>query len=74
MTPAERRRRLRKILNGHNDAVGAFRAGSDAFDLAIAGMRQTMDAIQAANHAQREAIDSILTANNAALALFNDEA
>jgi len=81
MTPAERRARLRTILDRHNDAVRTFDASNDAIDQAVlgvedavAGIRPTVLAVQAASRAQREAIAAILAANAAALALFNDEA
>jgi hypothetical protein len=88
MTPDERRANLRTILDQHNEAVRAFHASGDAYDLAavgindaMAGLRDVMTgfehtirAMQEANHAQRQALDAIIAANSAALTLFSDEA
>ena len=71
MSPDERRRRLRAILDQHNVAVRAYHDAS--FDAAIAGMRATLDAMQQAQRAQDEAIAAVIAANTAALELFNEE-
>ena len=74
MTPDERTRLVRAILDRHDEAMHAFRDASYAFDGAIGSMRETLTAIHDANRAQGEAIGGIIAANRAALALLNDEA
>jgi len=73
MTPAERARLLRMILDEHDQALFELRDSSTAFDGAIGSMRETLSAIEKANHAQGRAIDRVIAANKTALALFNDE-
>jgi hypothetical protein len=72
MNPAERRRRIRTIIDQNADAVRALHEASTAFDKAIAGLGTTLAAIHSANQAQGEAIDAIVAANDSALALFNE--
>ena len=80
MTPAERSRHMKTIIDQHSEAVRAFRTSSDAFDHAMLGIdesmggfKQTFAAVQEASQAQREAMDAIIAANRAALTLFNEE-
>ena len=73
MTPSERARLLRMILDEHDQAMFELRESSNAFDAGISSMRQTLTAVQNANHAQGRAIDRVMAANKLALKLFNDE-
>ncbi len=73
MTPSERGRLLRMILDDHDQAIFELRDPSSAFDVAVSSMRQTLDALQSANNAQGRAIDRVRSANKVALALFNDD-
>ena len=73
MSPDERKRLVRIILDQHAEAMRAFRYASDAFDKAITGMRDTLPAVHDANHAQGQAINRMIAANQAALTLSNDE-
>jgi hypothetical protein len=73
MTPSERARLLRMILDEHDQAIFELRDPSNAFDAAISSMRQTLGVIQDANHAQGRAIDRVIAANKLARALFDDE-
>ncbi len=80
MTPAERKRLMRTILDQHAEAARTFRKSSDSFDHALlgiddrmTGLRRTLVAVQEANHAQRDAMNAIIAANEAALALFNED-
>lgn len=66
----EMRREIDTILDQHEEAFKAFRAASDAFDAAVAGLRATLDPVQSANHAQGDAIDAMRAANQAALRLL----
>ncbi len=72
MTPAERARLLRSLLDEHDRALFELRDSSTAFDSALGSMRQTLTAIESANHAQGRAIDRVIAANKAALTLFNE--
>jgi flagellar biosynthesis/type III secretory pathway chaperone len=72
MTPSERARLLRKILDEHDQAMFELRESSNAFDAGISSMRQTLAAVQNANQAQGRAIDRVMAANKLALKLFND--
>jgi len=49
----EMRREIDTILDQHDEAFKAFRAASDAFDAAVAGLRATLDAVPSANHGTR---------------------
>jgi hypothetical protein len=75
--PEDDKREIDEIIDRHNDAFGAFRDASDAFDAAVKGvgdtivsLRSSLDAVHAANRAQGEAIDAIRAANQAALRLL----
>jgi len=73
MTPAERARLIRTILDEQRRAMSAFNEASAAFDSAITGTRQTLAALQEANDAQGQAINRVIAANEAALALFDGD-
>jgi hypothetical protein len=73
MTPAERTRFVRTILDEQRHAMIAFQGASSAFDAAIMSTRETLAALHDANHAQGEAINRVVAANEAALALFEDD-
>ncbi len=80
MTPAERKRRMRAIIDQHAEAARTFRAtraalddATPGIDYSITGLRRTLVALEHANEAQRVALDAIIAANEAALALYNDD-
>jgi flagellar biosynthesis/type III secretory pathway chaperone len=66
------REALHRILDRHNDALGAFREAARAFDEAVDSIRDTMIAVRAANQAQGHAIEAMLAANREALTLLNN--
>src|SRR4030095_6983042 len=70
MTPPERARLLRMILDEHDQAMFELRESSNAFDAGISSMRLTLDALQSANTAQGRAIDRVRSAHKVALAPF----
>ena len=72
MTPADRTRLIRTILEEQRQAMAVFHEARNAFDTAISSSRQMMAALQDANQAQGRAINRVIAANDAALALFED--
>lgn len=72
MTTADRRARVREILDRHNDVARAFRRTTEMIDATQEGLEQAGRALRDATHAQREALDGMLAANAAALALYHD--
>ena len=73
MTPAERKRHIKTIIDENAEALRSFRDASAAFDKAVEGLGTTLGAIHTANQAQIEAINAIIAGNAAVLALFNEE-
>jgi hypothetical protein len=70
MTPAERSRLIRTILDEQRKAIAAFHQASNAFGVAMRGTRQTLEALEDANREQGQAIARLVAANEATLDLF----